>query len=465
MRTGTARTSYDWIDGALRTSVEVQAFVSRADPGLAALRLRVTPHYRGPLRTRFAILNPPPPKRIPLATLERAQPNWKPQDIWYPGYVTVRARSATRQSNSARLSMESNPVGRRTILAQAATVAWDRPGATVTTTSRGDTAMVEISFDASPEQAYTFTLMASVATSAEAARPLVRASRDLDAALNLGYQKDSADNAAAWARRWQTDVVIEGNPELQRVVHSMLFYLLCSADSGTRLGIPPMGLSSGGYYGHIFWDSDTWMFPSLLLTHPDVAHSLVAFRARTLGAALENARANGFRGAMYPWEADEQGHETTPHFAVQNARSEIHVTGDVAQAQWQYYLATRDSAWLAREGFPVIRGTAEFWVSRATRDSITGRYHIANVVSVAEGMIGVTDDAYTNAVARKTLEIATAASRRLGKGARPDAGRRSRESSIFRTTRPAGSTARTRARRTRPSATSRHSWRTRLVSR
>ena len=41
----------------------------------------------------------------------------------------------------------------------------------------------------------------------------------------------------------------------------MLFYLLASAGEGTALGIPPMGLSSGGYYGHIFWDSDTWMFP------------------------------------------------------------------------------------------------------------------------------------------------------------------------------------------------------------
>src|SRR5262249_29797447 len=159
---------------------------------------------------------------------------------------------------------------------------------------------------------------------------------------------------------------------------------------------------------------DTWMFPSLLLTHPDIAHSLVAFRSRTLQAAMENARANGFRGAMYPWEADELGHETTPHFAVQNARSEIHVTGDVAQAQRQYYLATGDSAWLAREGFPVIRATAEFWVSRATHNSATDRYHIDNVVSVSEGLIGVKDDAYTNAVARKTLQIATVASRRLG---------------------------------------------------
>ena len=419
MRTGHARTTYDWIDGGRRTSIDVGMFVSRADPRLAALRLRVTPHQAGPMRTRFTILGWPPPKRLPLATLERADTAWKPADIWYPGQAAVRARNATRRSNSARLTMESNPVGRPTIVAQAATVAWDRPGATVATTSRGDTAMVEVSFEAGPEQTYNFTLMATVVTSTEGTKPMVRASQDLDAALRQGYEKDSTDNAAAWARRWETDIVIEGNPELQRVVHSMLFYLLCSADSGTRLGIPPMGLSSGGYYGHIFWDSDTWMFPSLLLTHPDIAHSLVAFRARTLRAAVENAQANGFRGAMYPWEADEQGHETTPYFAVQNARSEIHVTGDVAQAQWQYYLATGDSAWLAREGFPVIRATADFWVSRATRDAATGRYHITNVVSVSEGLIGVKDDAYTNAVARKTLQIATVASRRVGQTADP----------------------------------------------
>jgi protein-glucosylgalactosylhydroxylysine glucosidase len=53
-------------------------------------------------------------------------------------------------------------------------------------------------------------------------------------------------------------------------------------------------------------------------------------------------------------------------------------------------------------------------VSRATRDSTRDVYHIRNVVSVAEGLIGVSDDAYTNAVARRNLEIATAAAARLG---------------------------------------------------
>ena len=421
MRDGVARTSFDWAERAKRTSLSVETFVSRANPHLAAMRLDITPQFRGRVRIRFAIQGWPPPHRLALARLTRAEPNWGPAEEWYPGQMVVRTRSAVRGPDGARLGVTSNPVGRTTTLAQAAAVDWpkDLAHVAVRTVAVGDTAAVEVAFDVMAGQTYTFSQIVSTVSSAEAPQPRARAARELQAASERGYRRLARDNAEAWRRRWQTDIAIEGDPRLQRVVRSMLFYLLCSADAGTGLGIPPMGLSSAGYYGHIFWDSDTWMFPALVLTHPDVAHSLVAFRYRTLQAARQNARANGFRGAMYPWEADEQGHETTPRFAVQNAKSEIHVTGDVAVAQWQYYQATGDSAWLAREGFPVIRETADFWLSRSTRDSTDGRYHIRNVVSVSEGLVGVSDDAYTNAVARKNLEIAAAASKRLGRPANP----------------------------------------------
>jgi trehalose/maltose hydrolase-like predicted phosphorylase len=421
MRTGTARTAYDWVNGSRRIAVRVETFVSRAAPHLAAVRLELAPREAGRMRVRFALAGWPPPRRLPLARIERAEPGWRPADIWYPGHMVVRARGASTRPGLARLSMTSTPEGRAIILAQAATVSWagELPGAAASTQAAGDTAAVEIAFDASPGQTYTFTQIVGMVSSTETAHPRAVASRRVEEARSRGYESLAAGNARAWARRWETDIVLDGDPALQRVVRSMLFYLLCSADSGTALGIPPMGLSSGGYYGHIFWDSDTWMFPSLVLTHPDVAHSLVAFRSRTLPAAQANARANGYRGAMYPWEADERGAETTPYFAVQNARSEIHVNGDVALAQWQYYLATGDSSWLAREGFPVIHRTADFWVSRATYDSTGDRYHIRNVVSVSEGLIGIDDDAYTNAVARRNLEIATAASARLGRRADP----------------------------------------------
>jgi protein-glucosylgalactosylhydroxylysine glucosidase len=421
MSTGTARTRYDWMNGTRSTSVQVETFASRASPHLTAIRLNLTPSASARMRVRFALVGLPPPRRLPLGTLERAPPDWKPDDIWYPGQMVVQGRNAVRRPHGARLSMTSTPVGRKIVLGQSAEVSWpaDLPQARVRSLSSGDTAMVEVAFDALPDRTYTFFQIVSIVSSAQGPQPLARAKRQAETARQRGYEGLAAENAAAWRRRWETDIHIAGDPALQRVVRSMLFYLLCSSDRGTGLGIPPMGLSSAGYYGHIFWDSDTWMFPSLLLTHPDIAHSLVAFRFRTLPAARANARANGYRGAMYPWEADELGNETTPHFAVQNAKSEIHVNGDVALAQWQYYLATGDSAWLAREGYPVIQGTAEFWVSRAAYDSTDGKFHIHNVVSVSEGLIGVSDDAYTNAVARKNLEIAVGASKRLGKPADP----------------------------------------------
>lgn len=417
MRTGTARTSYDWAPGGKTITVRVETFASRAQPHLTSVRVDLTPQQAGPLRVRFAMAGQAPPRRLPLSTLEQAIPGWKPADIWYPGHMVVKGRHVVRRQAGARLTLTSTPVGRKITLGQAAVVGWPRDlkSAVVRTLASGDTALVEIAFEASPGRTYAFSQVAGAVSSAEVPHPLAGATQEVEAASRRGYARLVADHAESWRRRWETDIEIEGDPSLQRAVRSMLFYLLCSADKGTGLGIPPMGLSSGGYYGHIFWDSDTWMFPPLLLTHPDVARSLVAFRGHTLPAARANARMNGFKGAMYPWEADELGHETTPRFAIQNAKSEIHVNGDVALGQWQYYQATGDSGWLAREGYPVIQATAEFWVSRSEYDESDGKFHIRNVVSVSEGLIGVSDDAYTNAVARKNLEIAIAASRRVGK--------------------------------------------------
>ncbi len=95
MRTGTARTSYHWTVGSQRMSVRVETFISRADPSLSVVRLTLAPQYRGRLRVRFALVGWPPPRRLALATLEKAERDWKPADIWYPGHMAVRSRAAS----------------------------------------------------------------------------------------------------------------------------------------------------------------------------------------------------------------------------------------------------------------------------------------------------------------------------------------------------------------------------------
>ncbi len=193
---------------------------------------------------------------------------------------------------------------------------------------------------------------------------------------------------------------------------------MASSAPDTSWGLGPCGLTPC-YSGHAFWDSDTWMFPALLLLHPERAKSFVAFRDRTVEAAQQRARQHGFQGAMYPWESDpENGSDQTPHSAVVLADTEIHVTADVAIAQWQYYQATHDRDWLREHAWPVLREVARFWASRATYDASAHHYDIAHLTSVAESYNDIKNDTFTNVSAVKALSIAIEAAKVLGE--KPD---------------------------------------------
>jgi trehalose/maltose hydrolase-like predicted phosphorylase len=407
MYEGVLRTSYEWLHGDRHTAVSVEAFVSRADARLAVVNLVLLPHDSGTVTLSFPLRPRPAPHRLALAKLEHTEPDWTLEKVWYPGYVKVESRGAT----ASEVWLAGRTEGRGTPVAFSVRVAWparEQPLSVRPVVSDSGVAL-ELTFHTTPDVPITVAKYIGLARSRAAASAATRAP------LAAGYTATLETHRAAWRRLWQTDIVVDGDPELQRVLHAMQFYLMASIREGTSESIPPMGLSTAGYYGHVFWDADTWMFPALLVLHPDLARSMVMFRHRALPAAERNARTNGYHGAMYPWESDELGVETTPRFAWQNALYENHITGDVAVAQWQYYLATGDSAWLARYGEPVLRATANFWASRATFNATKQRYDITHIVSVDEGLIGIGNDTYTNAVARKNLELATRASSRLGR--------------------------------------------------
>ena len=217
------------------------------------------------------------------------------------------------------------------------------------------------------------------------------------------------------AKLWQTsDILISGDPEAQQVSHANLFYLLSSTYPGSDHSIPPMGLSSDIYGGHIFWDAEVWMMPALIVQHPDYAKSIIDYRFKTLGQAKKNAKAHGFTGAEYAWESADTGAEMAPAEFAQ----ERHITADVGWAAWQYYLWTGDKAYLQKQGWPVLQATAAYWVSRVTK-GVDGKYHILQVISPDETAGVVSDDAYTNAVVQANLRAATAAAKAVGQGGDP----------------------------------------------
>jgi len=267
-------------------------------------------------------------------------------------------------------------------------------------------------------QTYAYAVAGSSITSAHHPDPLNEAERLTIFARLEGRQRLLDFHTKAWKELWQSDIELTGDAQAQQDIHSMLYHLYSFSRAGTDYSPSPMGLSGLGYNGHVFWDADLWMFPALLVLHPDIAKSLVEYRFRRLDLARRNAFAHGYQGAMYPWESADSGVEETPVWAL-SGPFEHHITADVALAAWQYYSVTQDKAWLREKGWPILSATADFWASRVERNG-PGHYDIKNVVAADEWAENVDNNAFTNAAAQVNLRNATAAARLLGLPANPD---------------------------------------------
>jgi len=267
-------------------------------------------------------------------------------------------------------------------------------------------------------QTYGYAVAGSASTTAHHPDPLNEAERMTIFARLEGRDRLLAFHAKAWQDLWQSDIQIAGDAQAQQDVHSMLYHLYSFSRAGTDYSPSPMGLSGLGYNGHVFWDSDLWMFPALLVLHPDIAKSLVEYRFRRLEAARRNAFAHGYQGAMYPWESADTGVEETPVWAL-SGPFEHHISACVALAAWQYYCVTQDKDWLREKGWPMLSATADFWASRVERNG-PGHYDIKNVVAADEWAENVDNDAFTNAAAKVNLQNAAAAAKLLGMRANPD---------------------------------------------
>lgn len=261
-------------------------------------------------------------------------------------------------------------------------------------------------------ETFCFSLVGSVCSSRDFFDPYNEAERQVIYALHEGEEALMQAHYRLWNELWQGDIRIEGDDDAQRIVRFALFNLYSSCRGGSRLSIPPMGLSLQGYNGHIFWDTELWMYPPMLLLNQDIARSMLDYRFDRLPAARKKALAYGYRGAMFPWESDDSGEEATPTHAL-TGPFEHHITADIGIACWNYYCVTRDMRWLQREGYPLLKEIADFWASRVTRNQ-DGSYSIHNVTGADEYANGVTDNAFTNGAASLALKYACQAAEICG---------------------------------------------------
>jgi trehalose/maltose hydrolase-like predicted phosphorylase len=271
-----------------------------------------------------------------------------------------------------------------------------------------------LSFAVAAGQSYTVTKFVGIVTAGTPQQAAGAARQQAAGAAAKGFDGTLAEDTAAWKSLWAGRIDVLGDPALATEVNASEFYLWSSTRDGSAWSISPAGLSSNDYNGHIFWDAETWMYPSLLAQHASLAAGLNAYRYQRLGAAEAHAKQTGYAGARYPWESALDGTEQIPPPASVNSEGifEQHITADVALAQWQYYLATGDRAWLAASGWPVLSQTAAFWASRVSQGP-GGSYHINGVTGPDEENPDVNDEVYTNVAAATTLRMAVQAARVL----------------------------------------------------
>jgi nigerose phosphorylase len=239
----------------------------------------------------------------------------------------------------------------------------------------------------------------------------------------LGYEACLNSHNAEWAKKWGLcDVKIEGDDEAQQALRYSIFQLLMVAPvNGSANSIPARALSGQVYKGAIFWDTEMFMFPFFLHTCPEKAVELMRYRIKTLDGARRKAKTEGagYRGAFYAWESQETGDDACTYFNIgdpftkRDLRThfrdkQVHISGDVAIAMWEYFKLTGDDSLLLEGGAEVILECARFYYSYAYFKKDKNRYEILDVVGPDEYHERVNNNAFTSMVAKATFEIANA---------------------------------------------------------
>ncbi|MFD5794203.1 glycosyl hydrolase family 65 protein [Streptomyces diastatochromogenes] len=396
LRCGYLRTSLTWTgaDGR-RTDLTYDVLTSRDDPHTGAVRLRVTPHWDGEL-TLTDRIDGRGARRVTRTGAGPVDARTIGVAFRTDGTGIDGAVASTFEAPSGR-PRHQNGRKRELSASQAATLPV-RSGRT-----------------------YTATKYVGVDTALTSRDPRSAARAAAHRAAGRGWAALLGSHEDAWRALWDADIEVPGHPDLQLWVRSAQYGLLSSLRAGARDSIAPAGLTSDNYAGMIFWDAETWMFPSLLATRPELARPVLEYRYRTRAAAAENAAKTAVKGLFYPWTSASHGRLWSecqswqpPHCVTQN-----HLQGDIALAAWQYYLSTGDRAWLRERGWPLLDGLARYWASRVTPNA-DGSYSVDEVAGPDEYSNGVTDGAYTNAVAATALRAATDAARVLGRPAPAD---------------------------------------------
>lgn len=241
---------------------------------------------------------------------------------------------------------------------------------------------------------------------------LERCSYTLQRAEAEGEQSIKSGQVELFRKLWEaSDIAIESDVRMQQAVRWNLYQLIQASVCVQDQGIAAKALTSNGYDGHYFWDTEMYVIPFLAYTNPGAARGLLRFRWHMLPAARKRARELSQVGALYPWRTIN-GEEASAYYPAGTAQ--YHVNAAVVYALRRYVEASQDIDFLENEGVEILVETSRLWVDLGFYAKTGDKtFHIHGVTGPDEYTAVVNDNAYTNFMAQYCLRYAADVLRNL----------------------------------------------------
>ncbi len=284
-------------------------------------------------------------------------------------------------------------------------------GTKVESESEPDLGRVTISTDLAPGQALKVDKLMAYGWSAVRSMPALRDQVDaaLSAAKRTGWEGLLAAQREYFDGVWyRSDIVIEGDPQLQQAVRFACFQVVQAAARAEYRGIPAKGLTGRGYDGHTFWDMESYLLQVLTYASPRAVRQALMWRHSTLDIARARAHELRLAGAAFPWRTI-RGEECSGYWPAGTAG--FHINADIADAVRRYVGATGDAEFEAGPGLDLLVETARLWQSLGHFDA-QGNFRIDGVTGPDEYSALADNNVFTNLMAARNLRAAADAAAR-----------------------------------------------------
>ena len=207
-----------------------------------------------------------------------------------------------------------------------------------------------------------------------ASPPLDRARKLCREVQALGFDGLFAEHARRWRTYHAESFVRVPDAKIQRMYDVAQYHLRCNAG---RWGFP-VGIFPHHWQGKYFGFDETYMHDGLVAAgHFDVAQRSPDWRFAVMDWALKRQgyyQKPGKYGARWMWMSLEDGDIDVAGIGFW--QDHIFAMGTIARSAWTQYRYSRNLAWLAAKGYPIIRNCALFYRNNWVFEDGNGVAHI-----------------------------------------------------------------------------------------